>query len=70
MALQDAGAMATPGVNAALAITAPQLVFMGGATVALSGEGSTLTLEAGEIAASQGELAELNIAVQQGGARA
>jgi RHS repeat-associated protein len=67
MALQDAGAMATPGVNAALAITSPQLIFMGGATVALSGAGSTLTLEAGEIAASPGEVAELSQAVTQGG---
>jgi hypothetical protein len=67
MALQDAGAMATPGVNAALAITAPQLIFMGGATIALSGAGSTLTLEAGEIAASPGEVAELSQAINQGG---
>ncbi len=67
MALSDAGAMATPGVNAALAITSPQLLFMGGATVALSGAGSTLTLEAGEIAASPGEVAELSQAAAQGG---
>ena len=47
MALQDAGAMATPGVNAALAITAPQLVFMAG-TVVLSGGGAEITTLAGE----------------------
>src|SRR5579885_3653457 len=64
--LSDAGAMATPGVNAAMAITAPQLIFMG-ATVALSGGGSTLTLEAGEVAATLGEAAELSQAATQGG---
>jgi uncharacterized protein RhaS with RHS repeats len=67
MALQDAGAIATPGVNVAMAITAPQLIVMGGTAVALSGAGSTLTLEAAEIAASPGEVAELSQAAAQGG---
>jgi RHS repeat-associated protein len=71
MALQDAGAMATPGVNAALAITSPQLLFMGGATIALSGGGSTLTLEAGaEVTATPGEVASISRAAAQGGRRA
>jgi hypothetical protein len=33
--------MATPGVNAAMAITAPQYIFMGVTTVALSGSTET-----------------------------
>jgi RHS repeat-associated protein len=66
MALQDAGAMATPGVNAALAITAPQLIFMGGATIALSGSGSTLTLEAGA-EASEGQIASISRTAAQAG---
>jgi RHS repeat-associated protein len=65
MALQDAGAMATPGVNAAMAITAPQLIFMG-ATVALSGGGSTLTLEAGT-EASEGQVASVSRTAAQAG---
>jgi RHS repeat-associated protein len=68
MALQDAGAMATPGVNAALAITAPQLIFMGGATIALSGSGSTLTLEAGA-EASEGQIASISRTAAQAGRR-
>lgn len=35
--------MARPGVNAAVAITAPQLVFMGGASIALSEGGAGLS---------------------------
>jgi RHS repeat-associated protein len=35
--------MARPGVNAAVAVTAPQFIFMGGASVLLSGTGSTLS---------------------------
>lgn len=45
--------MAQPGVTAAVTITAPQYLFMAGATIALSGAGSTLTTtpgEAGEVA--------------------
>ncbi len=68
MALQDAGAMATPGVNAALGITAPQLIFMGGATIALSGSGSTLTLEAGA-EASEGQIASISRTAAQAGRR-
>jgi hypothetical protein len=40
---------------------------MTGPPVPLSGAGSTLTLEAGEIAASPGEIAEFSQAVAQGG---
>jgi RHS repeat-associated protein len=71
MALEDAGGMATPGVNAALAITAPQLIFMGGATVALSGPGSTLTLEAGaEVTVTPGNAAAISRTGAQAGRKA
>jgi hypothetical protein len=59
--------MARPGVNAAAAITAPQLIFMGGTAIALSGTGSTLTLEAGAVEASPGQIAEVGRAAAQGG---
>src|SRR5262249_24114279 len=66
MALQTAGEMATPAVNAAMAIGAPQLLFMAGPTVALSGPGSTLTLEAG-VEASPGQIASISRTAAQAG---